>query len=113
MDKTNVVAMNKYNEIIAEIEKIKAKNTMQMQDVQTLALCYGALQALNMETTDQQYELTDIFPALSKYQTSHSEHDLKKLCLEIQEFCQSLYVTIANDEHRKIYFDMTKKLTTF
>lgn len=107
--------MNKHNEIIAEIDKIKAKNTIQMQDVQTLAFCYGALQALNLRTTRQQKEsvkeeLIDIFPALTSYQQEHSEHNLRKLCLEIQEFCISVYATLKNDEEKNIYFDMVKSL---
>lgn len=102
--------MSKNDEIMAEIEKIKAKNTIQMSDVQTLALCYGALQALNLNATDQQDELVDIFPALSEYQTNHNEHTLKKLCLEIQEFCQSIYVTTTSREERQIYFDMVEKI---
>lgn len=102
--------MSKHDEIMAEIEKIKAKNTIQMQDVQTLALCYGALQALNIGATVQQNEFVNIFPALKDYQSNHTEHNLKKLCLEIQEFCQSVYVTTTNDTERKIYYDMVKKL---
>ena len=102
--------MNKHNEIAAEIDKIKAKNTIQMQDVQTLAFCYGALQALDLNSTKQQEELIDVFPALREYQKEHSEHNLRKLCLEIQEFCVSIYATLKSDEEKNIYFDMVKSL---
>ena len=104
--------MNKYEEIIAEIVKIKAKSTLTMQDIQTLAFCYGALQALNLGVTEQQEELIDVFPALKEYQLERNEHNFKKLCLEIREFCQSIYSMTANDEQREIYFDMIKNLTT-
>ena len=103
--------MNKYNEIITEIDKIKAKNTIQMQDVQTLAFCFGALQALNLNATAQQEELIDVFPALKEYQKEHSEHNLRKLCLEIQEFCISVYATLKSQEEKNIYFSMIKNLT--
>jgi hypothetical protein len=109
--------MNKYDEIITEIGKIKSKTTLTMQDIQTLAFCYGALQALNLPSsnipeTNQSEELIDIFPALKEYQYNHNEHNFKKLCLEIREFCQSIYSMTINDEQRKIYFDMVKSLTT-
>ena len=105
--------MSKHDEIMSEIGKIKGGNSFSMQDVQTLAFCYGALQALNLEATTEQEELSDIFPALKDYQSNNSEHSFKNLCLEIQEFCQSVYVMTTNDEQRKIYFDMVKNLTTF
>ena len=63
-----------------------------------------------MNATKQQEELIDVFPALREYQKEHSEHNLKKLCLEIQEFCISVYATLKNDEEKNIYFDMVKSL---
>ena len=79
--------MNKKTEILAEIEKIKAKEKIQMQDVQTLALCYGAIQALEYGTSNIQLEhseLSDMFPSYREYQLYRTEHNFKKLCLEIQ-----------------------------
>lgn len=95
------------------LAKLKAEILFQCKTYKTLAFCYGALQALNLDATNEQEELSDIFPALKDYQSNNSEHNFKKLCLEIQEFCQSVYVMTTNDEQRKIYFDMVKILTTF
>lgn len=106
--------MNKKAEIVAEIEKIKLKDKIQMQDVQTLALCYGAIQALEYGTSNIQLEHSesaDLFPSWKDYQLYHTEHNFKKLCLEIQEFCQSIYVMTTTDE-RKIYNDMINNLKT-
>ena len=43
----------------------------------------------------------------------HSEHNLKKLCLEIQEFCMSIYATLENEEEKEIFSDAIEKLSVF
>lgn len=58
-------------------------------------------------------EFKDFFPSIEKYYNEHSEHNLKKLCLEIKEFCVSVYSTLQSEEEKKIYFDMLKSLTLF
>ena len=104
--------MNKKEEIIAEIEKIKVKEKIQMQDVQTLALCYGAIQALEYRESNiqpERLETAELIPSWKDYQLYRNEHNFKKLCLEIQEFCQSIYV-MTNATERRIYNDMINNL---
>lgn len=52
----------------------------------------------------------DIFPALHKYKTEHNTDNLKKLCVEIAEFCRAVYASTQNEQERRIYFDMLEKL---
>jgi hypothetical protein len=102
--------MSKIEEINKEIEKIKNKNTFNMQDVQALCMLWGASQLLNQDSTPQQEELTDIFPALKKYQKEHTIENLQKLCVEIKEFCHSVYASTQNETEQNIYKEMIKKL---
>ena len=55
----------------------------------------------------------ELFPTLIEFNQNHTEHNLKKLCLEIQEFCISVYSTLQNEEEKNIYRYMAKNLTTF
>lgn len=55
-------------------------------------------------------ELNDIEPSLTRFIKSHTLENLQKLCLEIQEFCQSVYALTQNEEERNIYFDMISKI---
>lgn len=55
-------------------------------------------------------EAIDIFPALHKYKTEHSLDNLKKLCLEVSQFCQAIYSSTQNDSERAIYYNMVEKL---
>lgn len=43
-----------------------------------------------------------IFPALQEYQTNHNISTLKKLCIEISDFCRALYASTTNDEERQV-----------
>ena len=52
----------------------------------------------------------DIFPALHKYKRSHNTDNLKKLCVEISDFCRAIYASTQNEQERNIYFDMLDKL---
>ena len=52
----------------------------------------------------------DTFPALHKYKTEHSAENLKKLCVEVAEFCNAIYASTQNDAERAIYNSMVKKL---
>ena len=54
-----------------------------------------------------QYKLTD---ALGNTQTEHTTDNLKKLCVEIAEFCRAVYASTINEQERRIYFDMLEKL---
>lgn len=55
-------------------------------------------------------ELKDIVPSLSAFIENHTAENLQKLCLELQEFCQSVYALTKNDDERKIYFKMLDNL---
>lgn len=55
-------------------------------------------------------EAIDIFPALHKYKTEHNAVNLKKLCVEISEFCRAVYASTQNEQERNIYFSMLDKL---
>ena len=55
-------------------------------------------------------EIESIFPALQKYKAEHTKTNLQKLCVEIAEFCQSVYASTQNQEERDIYFAMLDKL---
>ena len=54
--------------------------------------------------------ITGIFPALHKYKTEHNTDNLKKLCVEISDFCRAVYASTQNEQERNIYFDMLDKL---
>lgn len=55
-------------------------------------------------------ELEDIFPALQKYREDRNKTNLQKLCVEILEFCRSVYASTQSEEERKIYRAMIEKL---
>ena len=40
----------------------------------------------------------------------HTTDNLKKLCVEIAQFCRAVYASTQNEAERKIYFDMLEKL---
>jgi hypothetical protein len=60
---------------------------------------------------DDYSELKDLFPALEKYKTEHSAANLQKLCVEIKEFCKSVYASTENEQERNVYYNMVDKLT--
>ena len=55
-------------------------------------------------------EIESIFPALQKYKAEHTKTNLQKLCVEIAEFCKSVYASTQNQEEREVYFAMLDKL---
>ena len=63
-----------------------------------------------MQLTVEFMEAVSIFPALHKYKTEHTTDNLKKLCVEIAQFCRAVYASTQNEAERKIYFDMLEKL---
>lgn len=65
---------------------------------------------VNPETIKDYKEAIDIFPALHKYKQDHNEMNLKKLCVEIAEFCRAVYSSTQNEAERKIYKNMLDKL---
>jgi hypothetical protein len=63
-----------------------------------------------LQLTTEYREAIDIFPALHKYKTEHTTDNLKKLCVEIAQFCRAVYASTTNEQERRIYFDMLEKL---
>ena len=63
-----------------------------------------------MQLTVEFREAVSIFPALHKYKTEHTTDNLKKLCVEIAEFCSAVYASTENEQERRIYFNMLEKL---
>lgn len=63
-----------------------------------------------VQLTIEYREAIDIFPALHKYKTEHTTDNLKKLCVEISEFCRAIYASTQNEQERSIYFAMLDKL---
>jgi hypothetical protein len=63
-----------------------------------------------LQLTTEYREAVDIFPALHKYKYQHNTDNLKKLCVEIAQFCRAVYASTTNEQERKIYFDMLEKL---
>lgn len=62
------------------------------------------------QITEEYKEAVDIFPALHKYKKEHSVVNLQKLCVEIAEFCLTLYASTQSDEERKVFKAMVEKL---
>ena len=64
-----------------------------------------------LEQIKEEYsEIVSIFPALHKYKISHNTDNLKKLCVEIADFCRAVYSSTQNEQERNIYFAMLDKL---
>ena len=65
----------------------------------------------SLEQKDDDYgEIADIFPALKKYKDEHNTANLQKLCVEISDFCRSVYASTRSDAERKVYRAMLEKL---
>lgn len=62
------------------------------------------------QITEEFQWAVDIFPALHKYKIEHSTDNLKKLCVEISDFCRAIYASTQNEQERNIYFNMLDKL---
>ena len=56
-------------------------------------------------------EIVSLFPALHKYKIQHNTDNLKKLCVEIADFCRAVYSSTQNQQERDIYFAILDKLT--
>ena len=63
-----------------------------------------------LQLTMEYREAIDIFPALHKYKTEHSTDNLKKLCVEIADFCRAIYASTENEQERRIFNNMLDKL---
>ena len=63
-----------------------------------------------LQLTTEYREAIDIFPALHKYKIEHSTDNLKKLCVEIADFCRAIYASTGSSQERQIYYAMLDKL---
>ena len=63
-----------------------------------------------VQLTTEYREAIDIFPALHKYKTEHNTDNLKKLCVEISDFCRAVYSSTENEQERQIFNVMLDKL---
>lgn len=64
-----------------------------------------------LEQLAEEYKsVIGIFPALHKYKNEHSVDNLRKLCVEISDFCKAVYASTTNEAEREVYFNMLKKL---
>ena len=63
-----------------------------------------------VQLTTEYREAIDIFPALHKYKTEHNTDNLKKLCVEISDFCRSVYSSTENEQERQIFNVMLDKI---
>ena len=63
-----------------------------------------------LQLTTEYQEAIDIFPALHKYKTEHSTDNLRKLCVEIADFCRAIYASTENEQERQIFNTMLDKL---
>lgn len=63
-----------------------------------------------LQLTKEYKEAVDIFPALHAYQSEHNETNLKKLCVEVAEFCRAIYASTRSEAERKIYYGMLDRL---
>ena len=82
--------------------------------VTVLFLCYdlGTYEdkVTPVQLTTEYREAIDIFPALHKYKTEHNTDNLKKLCVEIADFCRAIYASTQNEDERQIYRNMVENL---
>lgn len=63
-----------------------------------------------VQLTTEYREAIDIFPALHKYKIEHNTDNLKKLCVEIADFCRAIYASTENEQERQIFNTMLDKL---
>jgi regulator of sigma D len=59
---------------------------------------------------DEYKEANDIFPALKKYKDEHNVNNLKKLCVEIADFCKAVYASTTNEDERTAYRQILSKI---
>ena len=99
-----------------EIEKL-SREKMTTSTAQLLNAYYGAKVALehtgdmltNKYKNDIIVKRGDTIIS-NDYFNIQNEHNLKKLCIEIQELCISVYATLRNDSEKNIYMDMIQSI---
>jgi hypothetical protein len=63
------------------------------------------------KAVDPYSEIADIFPALKKYKDEHNTSNLQKLCVEVLEFCRSIYASTQNENEREAFRKIVRKLS--
>ena len=53
-------------------------------------------------------EAVSIFPALHKYKYEHTTDNLKKLCVEIAQFCRAVYASTKTRQNAKFIMICSK-----
>ena len=53
---------------------------------------------------------TEAIPSLNEFYKNHTEHNLKKVCLEIRELCLSIYSTLQTQAEKEIYYNALDKI---
>ena len=113
------------DEDIRKLSNEKINNSI----AQTLNVYYGAKIALESilkennksvlaynETLDEGQKITSInnnveyLSSANEFFQNHTEHNLKKLCLEIQELCVSIYATLRSEEEKNIFINAIKSI---
>ena len=62
------------------------------------------------QLTKEYEEVVSIIPSLHKYKANHNITNLKKLCVEIVDFCRAIYSSTENEQERQIFFSVIDKL---
>lgn len=62
------------------------------------------------DTFSEQQIRDEYFPALQKYKNEHNIPNLKKLCVEVLEFCRAIYASTQSPEERQVYREFVEKL---
>ena len=63
-----------------------------------------------IQISNEYKEAVKIFPALHKYQNEHTVHNLQNLCVEIADFCKSVYASTQSENERKIFHSVLDKI---
>ena len=63
-----------------------------------------------IQLTEEYKWAINTFPALHKYKKEHNIANLQKLCVEISDFCRSVYASTQSEKERNAYFAMLEKL---
>lgn len=110
-----------------EIKKL-SNEKMTMTNAEAIARCYASKIALESLLAEQEGNYTTLqhktategefqkvegynpVPTLSIFYNAHSGHNLKKVCLEIKELCDSVYATLESEEEKNIFAEF---LNTF
>jgi hypothetical protein len=105
------------NILNAEIEKLSVEK-ITTSTAQLLNTFHGAKMALEELTQPLTKKVQDDIMSgenetpliTNEFFFTHTIRDLKKMCIEIQELCLSVYATLNNEEEKSIYYEMINNL---